>query len=373
MRVALVHDYLNQYGGAERVLECLAEMFPDAPIYTLLHSPEKTLEKFTGRVRQTSFLDYPFVHRNHRLFIPLMPLAAGRMNLGAEYDLIISSSASFGKGIRYEKSVHICYCHTPLRYAWEEDYLGSLFALPLRLLAKPILRYLRSWDKHVAQKPDIIIANSEYIRGKIKKCFGRDAAVVYPPVSLEEFYPDPGVSERSYFLAAGRFLHYKRFDLVINAFNDMPLPLKIVGSGPELHAMRKRIRSPHIELVPFVKTNAELRRIYSGAKALIFPQVEDFGLAAAEAIACGTPVIAYNAGGAKEIVMPGVNGALFDSQSPEAIQFVIERFPSLKFDHKEVAKTAERFGRERFKQAILELVTHLVKHRGIENPESMLI
>lgn len=356
MRIALVHDYLNQYGGAERVLEALAEIFPDAPIYTLLHSPERTLSKFTGRVRQTSFLDYPFVHRNHRLFIPLMPLAAGRIDLGKEYDLIISSSASFGKGINYEGSTHICYCHTPLRYAWEEDYLSAVFPRWIRFLFRPLLRYLRNWDRHVAQKPNVIVANSEFIRGKIQKCFGRDATVIYPPVDLSQFYPDPSERERTYFLAAGRFLHYKRFDLVIDAFNELPLPLKIVGAGPELLNMQKRIRSSHIEIIPFVKTNEELRRIYAGAKALIFPQVEDFGLAAAEAIACGTPVIAYNGGGAKEIIQSGVNGFLFDKQTPEAIQFIIERFPSLKFNPQEVAATAQKFSKEEFKKKILGLL-----------------
>lgn len=363
MRIALVHDYLNQYGGGERVLETLADLFPEAPIYTLLHDPQKTLNKFTERIKQTSFLDFSFVHRNHRMFIPLMPVAAQSINLGADYDVIISSSASFGKGVSYKKAFHVCYCHTPLRYAWEENYLAALFPKPLRLLAAPLLYYLRKWDKRVAQKPDVIIANSEFIRGKIQKYFERDAQVVYPPVDLSQFYPDPEVKERGYFLALGRFLHYKRFDIVIETFNQLPLPLKIIGDGPELARLQKLIRSPRIELIPFLKSNDELRKMYSGAKALIFPQVEDFGLVAAEALACGTPVIAYNAGGAKEIVQPGINGCLFDEQTPEALEFVIERFPSLRFDPEEVAETAKKFRKENFDAKILEIVGKIAENK----------
>lgn len=356
MRIALVHDYLNQYGGAERVLEVLMEMFPDAPIYTLLHDPEKTLHKFKGRVRKTSILDFPLVRRMHRPFIPLMPIATELLRIGNEYDVVISSSASFAKGVRNGEALHICYCHTPIRYAWEPEYLDAILPSSSKKLIIPLLWLLRWWDKKAAQKLHLMIANSEFIAEKIKRHYNRTARVIYPPVDMKMFYPDKRPKKKTYFLALGRMLHYKRFDLVIQAFNELGLPLKVVGNGPELEKLKMMSYSPHTEFLPFVEKNESLREIYAGAKALIFPQTEDFGLVAAEAIACGTPVVAYNAGGAKEIVIPKKNGLLFNAQTPEAIISAVAEFKKMKFAPKSVAKTAQRFSKEKFKAQILELL-----------------
>lgn len=357
MRIALVHDYLNQYGGAERVLETFMEIFPDSPIYTLLHDPAKTLHKFDGRVKKTSLLDIPLVRRRHRPFIPLMPLATELLRVDKEYHVILSSSASFAKGMRHENGLHICYCHTPLRYAWEPEYLNTLFSERKKKLGAPLLALLRIWDKRAAQKPNIMIANSEFIADKIKRYYNRTARVIYPPVDLKKFHPDTRPQKREYFLAIGRMLHYKRFDLVIQAFNELGFPLKVVGGGPELEALKAMTRSPYIEFLPFTESDEELRKIYCGAKALVFPQVEDFGLVAAEATACGTPVIAYNGGGAKEIVIPKKNGLLFEAQTPEALITAVAEFRKLRFAPKAVAKTAQRFSKEHFKKEILDLLT----------------
>lgn len=366
MKVALVHDYLNQYGGAERVLECLMEMFPEAPVYTLLHDVEKTGGRFESRVVKTSFLDFKFARRNHRWFIPLMPLAARSLNLGNKYDLIISDTAGFAKGIRYNRQTtkHISYIHTPLRYAWEQDeYLRPVLSSFKLKIARPILNYLKHWDARYGKRPDVLLANSKFIGKKVKEYYGRPAKVVFPPVDTDVFhYDEAGYQTKNkhpYYLAIGRVLHYKRFDLVVEAFKQLGLPLKIVGSGPELKNIESRIKnneSRNIELLPFVENDDELRKLYAGAKALIFPQVEDFGLVAAEAQACGTPVIAYNDGGAMEIIENGKTGILFPQQSVESLVGAVELFQKKRFSRKAIAASAQRFSKDNFRREIVSLI-----------------
>src|SRR3989338_2326757 len=274
MKVALVHDYLNQYGGAERVLEILVEIFPEAPIFTLFYDKEKTLGRFEGKIKGTSFLNREIVIKNHRLFIPVMPLAAAQINLGSDYDLVLSSSAGYAKGIRYNgHTFHIAYCHTPLLYAWEyaQYFNWSPF---LKLVSAPAFWYLRVWDRLAGQKPKLLLANSNYIADKLRRYYNRQAEVLYPPVDLKVFYLDPKIKKGGYFLAAGRFLSYKRFDLTIAAFNKLNLPLLVVGDGPELENLKKMDKSPKIHFLPFAG-ESELRALYNGAEALIFPQIED--------------------------------------------------------------------------------------------------
>ncbi len=364
MKIALVHDYLNQYGGAERVLETLMEMFPDAPVYTLLHDPAKTFGKFTDRVKKTSVLDFQFARDNHRLFIPLMPIATEMLDLGDEYDLIISDTAGYAKGIKYgAKTKHISYVHTPLRYAWETDYLNFQFSIfnfqKLKPFLKPVINYLKNWDFQAGQKPNILISNSSFIADKVKKYYGRDSEVVYPPVDSERFYYVPKSYDKNntYYLAIGRLLHYKRFDLVVDAFAKLGLPLKVVGSGPEYESIKRQVSSiKNIELMPAVKTDDELRQLYGGAKALIFPQVEDFGLVAAEAQACGAPVIAYAAGGALEIVEDGKTGVLFNQQTVDGLVEAVQRFETMSFNRRSVSMAAKKFSKINFKKQILALV-----------------
>ncbi len=366
MRVALVHDYLNQYGGAERVLECLMEMFPDAPVFTLMHDREKTADRFAGRVERTSFLDFPFARRHHRLFIPLMPLAAKTINLGSDFDLIISDTAGFAKGIRYDhrNTQHISYIHTPLRYAWEQkEYLGGIMTNFQLAISRPLLGFLRDWDYRAGKRPNVLIANSKFIAKKIKEYYGRPARVIYPPVDTSVFYLDSesnkSKAKSNYYLAVGRLLHYKKFDLVIEAFKKIGLPLKIVGSGVEasnLATMIKKLEAKNIELLPFMEDEKELRQLYNGAKALIFPQVEDFGLVAAEAQACGLPVIAYADGGATEIVEHGRTGILFPQQSVESLIGAVELFKKKRFQRRVIAASARRFSKEHFQEEIVKLI-----------------
>jgi len=345
-------------------LETLMEIFPEAPVYTLMHDRERTGDRFYGRIAATSFLDFPLARRSHRWFIPLMPLAARSLNLKDKYDLIISDTAGFAKGVRYEaKSKHIAYIHTPLRYAWEqEEYLPGVISKWQMVIGKPILSYLKNWDYKAAKRPNVVIANSQFIGGKIHKYYGREASVIYPPVDTSKFYYDNDYDHGQsgvYFLAIGRLLHYKRFDLVIEAFAKSGLPLKIVGSGPEYKNLGSKIQNlkiRNIELLPFVKSEEELRTLYSRARALVFPQVEDFGLVAAEAQACGTPVIAYAAGGALEIVQAGRTGVFFSGQTAESLIDAVNRLDKLKLNRSNIAKAARKFSKEAFKKELLDLV-----------------
>ena len=380
MRIALVHDYLNQYGGAERVLESLCEVFPDAPIYTLFYDEEKTLGRFKDKKIITSFLGmnwiatsqtprndgkdarmagrkggiiHKFVINNHRLFIPLMPIAASLMRVSDDYDIVLSSSAGYGKGIRVGKNaIHIAYCHTPLRYAWEY-YKYFNWPTYLKILSAPAFWYLRKWDNWVAQKPKKMIANSKYIADKIKSYYKRDAGVIYPPVDTEKFFIKKGVRKGDYFLAVGRLMHYKKFDLIIRAFNKLNLPLLIIGNGPELESLKKIAKSPKIEFLTSI-TDEQLLVLYNGAQAFIFPQVEDFGLVAAEAQACGTPVIALNQGGGKEIVSDGETGILFNNQNVDDLIMAVKRSQIKQFDPKKIRESSLRFSKNKFKKAILK-------------------
>lgn len=355
MRLALVHDYLNQFGGGERVLGALAELFPEAPIFTLFYDRQKLSDYFGNRVKTTSFLDSYLVQKSHRPLIPLMPLAASSLNLKDDYDVVISSTAGFAKGVSCSpKTLHIAYCHTPLRYAWEYDRYFDWHPF-LKFLTAPLFYYLRSWDKRTSKRPNLFLANSNFIKEKIQRYYEREAEVVYPPVDLRVFYRDPKIRRDNYFLAAGRLMRYKRFDLVIQAFNRLNLTLLIVGDGPELENLKKIVRSPKIHFLPFAKEN-ELRALYNGAEALIFPQVEDFGLVAAEAQACGTPVIAFGEGGAKEIVADGKTGILFHQQTPEALAFAVKKFLLSSFSERIIRESAKRFSKVKFKDQILKIL-----------------
>lgn len=357
MKVAILHDYLNQYGGAERVLQVLLRMFPTADLYTLLYDKDRTRGMFEGRVTGTSALDAPLVRHHHRAFIPAMPLAAATLTSARNpYDLVISSSAGYAKGINIAGKVHVSYCHSPLRYAWDFDHLAHVpFApWPLReAVLKPVARLLKHWDRNAAARVNVFLANSHFIADKISAYYGREAEVVYPPVDTNFWKPLPRAELKpnhltpSAYLMTGRLLYYKRFDIGIRAFNELNKPLVIVGAGPEEEKLKKLATSP---LITFKKdlSDEELRAEYARAKALVFPQVEDFGLVAAEAQACGTPVIAYGKGGGAEIVVDGVTGLHFPEQTPEALMDAIRRFETMKFDRRAMVRNAKRFSEAAF-------------------------
>jgi glycosyltransferase involved in cell wall biosynthesis len=358
MKIAVLHDYLNQYGGAERVLKVILEMFPEADLYTLLYDPEKLPMDFSKNFKKASVLNNKLVINNHRLFIPFMPFITDRLQSLDNYDLVISSSAGYGKGIKVKNKFHVCYCHTPLRYAWEFNELGNFSFSPWAFLKvfKPIANYLKKWDKRVSKDVNLFIANSKHISNKINSYYERDSHVIYPPVNLNKFYPEMGSLKNhgDYYLMVGRFLYYKLFDLGIEVFNKLDKPLKIVGSGPEEKKLKK-MAGENIEFLTGISDD-ELRRVYSHAKGFIFPQVEDFGLVAAEAQACGLPVIAYNAGGAREIVEDGKTGILFNEQTVESLVEAVKKFEKMKFDRKYIARRAEMFSLNKFKKDFFDIL-----------------
>ncbi len=358
MRVAILHDYLNQYGGAERVLEAFLELFPEADLFTLLYDAEKTRGAFERNIRKTSFLDNYVVRRKHRAFIPLMPLAARLLKYDGLYDLVLSSSAGYGKGIGIRGRYHISYCHSPLRYAWEIDYLKDLPFTPWPLkevVVQPIAHRLRAWDRRSANRVNLFLANSNYIAKKVRSYYGRDATVIYPPVDTALFRPDRTLGGEPYYLMVGRLLYYKRFELGIQAFNQLRKRLLVVGRGPEAAKLAGQATSRKIEFIPYASDD-DLRVLYSNAQALIFPQIEDFGLVAAEAQACGTPVLAYRGGGAEEIVVDGTTGLFFNTQRPEAIVEAVRHFETMELDRTSIRRLSYRFSKEEFRRKILGVV-----------------
>ena len=358
MKVALVHDYLDQFGGQERVLFNLMDMFPDAPVYTILYEPKSLGKHINGRKVKTSIANSPLIRRYHRLFIPILGHAAQTLNLKDNYDLIISNTMGFAKGVRYTKGVHISYVHAPLRYAWEpQEFLGDLFPKPLIWAGTPAIRYVRWQDKRFSRRPDHMLANSQYIADKVKRFYERDATVLHPPIEDHIFRFDPTIPKQDYFLAYGRMIHFKKFPLIVKVFKELGLPLKIVGSGPDEGHVRRSIKnSNNIELVPFIKDNDELRKIISGARATIAPQLEDFGLVTAESVACGTPVVGYNKGGTTEIVQNGINGILFNEQNESSLANAIQRFTEESFNPEQVSKTADKFSKAIFKEKFNNIV-----------------
>lgn len=355
MRVALVHDYLNQYGGAERVLEAFCELFPQAPIYTLFYDAKATNGAFEGRDIRTSFLQgIPFVRSHHRYFPMLMPLAIEQFDFSA-FDLVLSSSASYAKGIITKPStLHICYCHTPTRYAWADSHISREYASYPRILRSLIplfLPYVRIWDRQAAWRPDSFLANSHFVRKRIAKYYRREAEVVYPPVHFDRFIPG---TVHDYFLMVGRLVPYKRFDIVVRACSALGVRLRVVGEGPQASYL-KQIAGPSVEFLGWVP-DAKLPEFYAGARALVFPQEEDFGISAIESMAAGRPVIAYRGGGALEYVEEGQNGIFFDEQTPEAVMRALKHFDGSAFDPLAIRASVERFDKKYFLQKISAVI-----------------
>lgn len=358
LKVALVHDDLVvQYGGAEKVFMAIAEMFPDAPVYTSMATREwgKRLE---GRELITSFMQrLPLKEKLFKFYFLLYPLAFESFNL-SDYDLVISSSTRFAHGvITKPETKHVCYMHSPGRMFWEpERYFGPNSRL--KTLLAPALSYLRLWDRAVAQRVDHFIANSKNIAGKIRKYYGREASVVHPFVDLERFKPlarsqEPG----DYYLVVTRLASWKRVEIVIEAAKEANVPLKVVGGGSD----RKRLEdlatrnSPHatnqIEILGRV-SDGEVDDLFQNCKALIMTQEEDFGITALEAQTCGKPVIAYRSGGALETVEEGKTGEFFHPQSADALAKVLKDFKTGDYKPEVCRANAERFSKKEFKRKL---------------------
>ncbi len=353
-RVALVHDYLNQYGGAERVLEALHELYPDAPVYTSIYDPAAMPASYSRWDIRTSWMQrLPAWRKHFRKYFLLYPSAFEAFDLSA-YDLVISSSSAYAKGIIPKPgALHVCYCHTPMRFAWRTDDYVEREAIsgPVSGVLAVLLTLLRMWDVVSAKRVDAFVANSREVAGRIRRYYGATAAVIPPPVDLA---PYTVAEPEDFYLAGGRLVPYKRLDLVVQAFTAMKLPLVVFGSGRDLPKL-KALAGPTVRFVGRV-ADAELQRLYQRCRAYITAGDEDAGIQPVEAMAAGRPVIAYAAGGVRETVIDGVTGCFFHQQTSAALAVAVARSRALTFDPLPIRRHAEQFGREQFKQRMAAFI-----------------
>ncbi|MGC8617070.1 MAG: glycosyltransferase family 4 protein [Desulfurella sp.] len=354
MKVALVHDWLPILGGAEKVLESIYELYP-SDIYTLLKNDDALKGSvFESAKIYTSFIqNLPFSKTKYRSYLPFFPFAIEQFDLSA-YDLIVSSSYAVAKGVNVNPDqIHICYCHSPMRYAWDMyfEYLkdANLEKGLKALFAKIVLHYIRIWDYASAQRVDYFVANSINVAKRIKKYYGKQSTVIYPPVDVEKF--ELCEQKEDFYLTASRLVPYKKIDLIVEAFSNMPEKKLIVcGDGPQLELIKKKATN-NIEIVGYAKFDT-LKHYMQKAKAFVFAAKEDFGIVPVEAMSCGTPVIAYKNGGVLETVVDNVTGMFFEEQSVSSIIKAIVAFESKKdnFDPTIIRKHALNFSKERFKE-----------------------
>lgn len=348
MKVALVHDYLSQDGGAERVLHAFHELWPDAPIFVLFHD-KKAITHFKDADIRESFIRFiPFGRKKYQWLLPWMPIATERHNLH-DFDVVISSTSAFAKGVLTRPdTLHISYCHTPTRYLWTDthEYISDLkYNRLVKLLLPPLIHRLRLWDKMSVDRVDHFIANSNTVRQRIQKYYRRESDIIHPPVDTEQFSVSPEIG--SYFVTGGRLVPYKRMDLVIQVFNRLQWPLKIFGTGPERIRLQSMAKS-NIEFLGRINEE-EKAELLSHAKAFIHPQVEDFGITPVETMASGRPVIAYPIGGARESVIPGKTGVFFYEQRWESLLDTMLNFEANGWDSAAIRDHAKRFSADRFK------------------------
>ncbi len=354
MKIALVYDRVNKFGGAERVLLRLHQIWPKAPLFTSVYHPQKAPWAEVFEVRPSFLNQFPLAKTHHELFPLLMPFAFESFSFD-NFDIVISVTSEFAKGIVTQpQTLHLCYCLTPTRYLWSgyQDY----FRQPMfKFLTQPIVSYLRRWDQIAAQRVDAYLAISENVKKRIKKYYAREAAVVYPPVDTIFFKPAKKEKKGKYFLVVSRLVSYKRVDLAIKAFNAQGLPLKIIGDGLSRGAL-ERLANDNIEFLGQNLTDDELLHYYQDCRALIFAGSEDLGLVSLEAQACGKPVIAFQGGGVPETIIGGKTGIFFEKQTADSLICSLKKFETLKFKPEACRRQAERFDLKRFKKKFKEWV-----------------
>jgi glycosyltransferase involved in cell wall biosynthesis len=357
-KIALVHDQLNQAGGAERVLLAMKALFPEAPIYTLLYEPEKLKGFESFDVRPSMIQKMPLAKSKFKWYLPIMPAAVEALDLSG-YDIVISSTSALMKGIiTGPQTKHICYCHTPTRYLWTDssEYTETLNAPSfIKKLLPLYLTKLRTWDQLASQRVDAYIANSQCVSQRIKNFYHKDSHVIYPPVDVEKYTPSSELGD--YYLMIGRLRPYKKFDLAIKAFNKLQRPLKIIGTG-EQEAELKKMAGPHIEFLGSVDEQTK-RDYLSKCLAFINPQVEDFGITSVEAMAAGRPVIAYRDGGAVEQLIEGVTGEFINDQTWQALVDMILHFDPHAYDPQTIHAHAQKFSTKNFLENLKNYITNV--------------
>ncbi|HEY2141863.1 MAG TPA: glycosyltransferase [Solirubrobacteraceae bacterium] len=360
-RVAIVHEWLTIPGGSEQVVMELLEMFPQAELFTSIYDPSPWPALVTERPVHVSFLNrIPGATRHYPKLLPLMNRAFRSFDL-SEFDLVLSSNHACAKNVRTQPgTLHVCYCHTPMRYAWEEGFLeGEEVGRVTRMLLPALLRRLRRQDLAGAAGPDVFVANSRHVANRIERYYGRSAEVVHPPVDVDHFLTLSRAPE-DFYLVFGRVVPYKRVDLAVAACARLGRRVKVAGDGRAMQAIGAEARGhDEIELLGRVE-DGERDRLLGGARALLFPGEEDFGIVPVEAQAAGVPVIAYGVGGAVESVLDERTGLLFDEQSVDALADAIDRFERLRLKDDWTRENARRFGRDRFRAEMAAVIDRAV-------------
>lgn len=363
MRIAIAHEWLTTLGGSERVVAALLEMYPQARIYTAFLSNRSLPDEMLSWDVETSFVQkLPFLDRVAQKYLPLFPLAFESFDLSG-YDLVISSSSACAKGVLTRpETLHVCYCHTPLRYAWEPhlDYRLRRSGPVTRAAGHAALHYLRMWDRLASGRVDYFVANSRNVALKIGKYYGREAAVIHPPVDVERF-PVAGAGGQ-YFLAVSRLVPYKRLELAVEAFTRLELPLKIVGDGPERQYL-EQLAGPTVEFLGYA-SDGELPQLMGSCLALVFPGEEDFGMVPVEAMAAGKPVIGLGRGGLTESVIDGETGLLFGEPTVASLIEALSRFSPGDFSPEKISAHAAGFSKERFQRQMSEFIEARLRERG---------
>lgn len=349
MKVAFVYDRVNKIGGAERVLEALHEIWPDAPLYTAVYNPQTTPWAKKFRVVPSFLQKFPFAKSHHEIYPWLTPLAFESFNFD-EFDVVVSITSAEAKGIITKpKTLHICYCLTPTRYLW-----GDCWNYRVPLILQPIISRLRVWDQVASQRPDVYLAISQNVSQRIKKYYHREAKVLYPPVDTKRWRIGNGKRKMGdYFLLVSRLVPYKRVEIVVEAFNETGLPLKVIGTGVEMRRLKKMAKK-NIEFLGQL-TDQEVLGYYQTSMAVVFPQEEDFGLVPLEALACGKPVVAYGAGGAQETVNTKV-GRFFHPQTTKALIETLKEFKEEDYSPETCRQQAKKFDVVNFKKNFKEFV-----------------
>jgi glycosyltransferase involved in cell wall biosynthesis len=354
-KIALVHDYFIQLGGAERVAAVMHDSFPSAPIYTTVALPHRLPQELrTADIRTSPMQWLPGIERRFRQYFMLYPFAVEQFDL-SQYDLLLSSSSGYAKGVRRRRNaIHVCYCHTPMRWVWRyEDYVArESFGRAVRSALPLCLWGLRKWDLRAAKQPNYYIANSQLVAERIKKIYGRDAIVIPPPIDVDRFHPAAAVED--YYLILSRLVPYKRIDLAIEACNRLNRRLVIIGGGPDRERLQK-LAGPKTEFLGR-QSDTQVNLYASRCRALIFPGEEDFGMVPLEVNAAGRPVIAYRGGGAVETVVEGLTGVFFNQPKTESLVDAIEDFESQSWSTSNLRQHAEKFDRKVFSYRVLQFL-----------------
>ena len=359
MKVVLVHDWITGMRGGERVLEALCELFPEADLFTLVWEKGSASSVIENRKVKTSLLQkMPFGKSKYRYYLPLLPFFADRLDLSG-YDLVISSSHAVAKNVKVDShALHVSYVHTPMRYVWDmfDHYFGegTSFSQSVKLAAKAIRPYLQKQDVRKSDRVHHYITNSDFVGNRVKKYYDREYIVIHPPVDVEEFIPKKVVKKSDYYVIVSALVPYKRIDLAVEAFNKLNKNLVIIGSGSEMDRLQN-MAGRNIKFTDYLERK-EMIKTLQRAKGFIYPQIEDFGITAVESQAAGTPVIAFNKGGATETIVEGTTGVLFDKQDVDSLAEAVKRLEKKSWDANKLIENARRFEKKVFKEKISQYI-----------------